>query len=83
MALRDDINYAMMSEVQRFREELLTEEEQQEIIDDVMAFCIIEIRKFCGEDIFEIKLEELKEKGIDKMRQKVQVNINDKKSSSV
>lgn len=82
MALRDDINYAMMSEVQRFREELLTEEEQKEIIDDVMAFCIIEIRKFCGEDIFERKQEELKAKGIDKVRHKVQVNIDDKKKSS-
>ena len=75
MALRDDINFAMMTEVQRFREELLTEEEQQEIIDDVMAFCIIEIRKFCGEDIFERKQEELKAKGIDKMRQKVKVDM--------
>lgn len=81
MALRDDINYAMMSEVQRFREELLTEEEQKEIIDDVMAFCIIEIRKFCGEDIFERKQEELKAKGIDKVRHKVQVNIDGKKKS--
>lgn len=81
MALRDDINYAMMSEVQRFREELLTEEEQKEIIDDVMAFCIIEIRKFCGEDIFERKQEELKAKGIDKVRHKVQVSVNDKKKS--
>lgn len=81
MALRDDINYAMMSEIQRFREELLTEEEQQEIIDDVMAFCIIEIRKFCGEDIFERKQEELKAKGIDKVRHKVQVNIDGKKKS--
>lgn len=74
MALRDDINYAMMSEVQRFREELLTEEEQQEIIDDVMAFCIIEIRKFCGEDIFEVKAQELKDKGIDKAKLKVSLN---------
>lgn len=74
MALRDDINYAMMSEVQRFREELLTEEEQQEIIDDVMAFCIIEIRKFCGEDIFEVKAQELKDKGIDKARLKVNLS---------
>ena len=81
MALRDDINYAMMSEVQRFREELLTEEEQKEIIDDVMAFCIIEIRKFCGEDIFERKQEELKAKGIDKLKHKVQVNIDGKKKS--
>lgn len=83
MALRDDINYAMMSEVQRFREELLTEEEQKEIIDDVMAFCIIEIRKFCGEDIFERKQEELKAKGIDKIRHKMKVDIDGKKSSSV
>lgn len=74
MALRDDINYAMMSEVQRFREELLTEEEQQEIIDDVMAFCIIEIRKFCGEDIFEVKAQELKDKGIDKAKLKVNLS---------
>lgn len=80
MALRDDINYAMMSEIQRFREELLTEEEQKEIIDDVMAFCIIEIRKFCGEDIFERKMKELKEeKGIDKM--KLRVKIDPKKVS--
>ena len=74
MALRDDINYAMMSEIQRFREELLTEEEQKEIINDVMAFCIIEIRKFCGEDIFEVKAQELKEsKGIDKTKLKVKL----------
>ena len=83
MALRDDINYAMMSEVQRFREELLTEEEQKEIIDDVMAFCIIEIRKFCGEDIFERKQEELKAKGIDKIRHEMKVDIEGKKSSSI
>ena len=83
MAIRDDINYSMMTEVQRFREELLTEEEKNEIIDDVMAFCIIEIRKFCGEDIFEKKMEELKDKGIDKIRQKAQVDMNGKKSSSV
>jgi len=63
-----------MSEVQRFREELLTEEEQQEIIDDVMAFCIIEIRKFCGEDIFEVKAQELKDKGIDKAKLKVNLS---------
>lgn len=74
MALRDDINYAMMSEVQRFREELLTEKEQQEIIDDVMAFCIIEIRKFCGENIFEVKAQELKDKGIDKAKLKVNLS---------
>ena len=83
MAIRDDINYSMMTEIQRFREELLTEEEKAEIIDDVMAFCIIEIRKFCGEDIFERKMEELKDKGIDKIKQKVQVEVNGKKSSSI
>ena len=83
MAIRDDINYSMMTEIQRFREELLTEEEKAEIIDDVMAFCIIEIRKFCGEDIFERKVEELKDKGIDKIRQKMQVDVNGKKSSSI
>ena len=83
MAIRDDINYSMMTEVQRFREKLLTEEEKAQIVEDVMAFCIIEIRKFCGEDIFEKKMEELKDKGIDKIRQKAQVDINGKKSSSV
>ncbi len=83
MAIRDDINYSMMTEVQRFREELLTEEEKNEIIDDVMAFCIIEIRKFCGEDIFEMKSEKLKDKGIDKIRQNAPGDMNGKKSSSV
>ena len=39
-----------------------------------MAFCIIEIRKFCGEDIFERKNEELKRKGID--RDKIKVKLN-------
>ena len=78
MAIRDDINYSMMTEIQRFREDLLTEEEKKEIEDDVMAFCIIEIRKFCGADIFERKQQELQEKGIDKLRQKVQVDIKKK-----
>ena len=41
MALRDDINYAMMSEVQRFREELLTKEEQDQIVKDVMVIHIM------------------------------------------
>ena len=60
MAVRDDINDAVMTEIQRFREKPLTPQEQQEIVEDVMAFCIIEIRKFCGEDIFEtIKKEDL------------------------
>lgn len=88
MALRDDINYAMMSEIQRFREELLTKEEQDQIIKDVMAFCIIEIRKFCGEDIFEQKMEELKEaKGIDLKKPRIRFELGEengkKKSGSV
>lgn len=82
MALRDDINGLMKTEVQRFREELLTEEEQAQIEDDVMAFCIIEIRKYCGKDIFEQKAQELKDKGINKFRQKVQLN-GEKKNSSL
>ena len=75
MALRDDINDLMKTEVQRFREEFLTLEEQKQIENDVMAFCIIEIRKFCGEDIFERKAEELKSKGIDKAREKIKVKL--------
>ena len=51
MAYRDDINDLMKSEVQRFREERLTDQEQVQIEKDVMAFCIIEIRKFCGEEV--------------------------------
>ena len=76
MALRDDINDLMKTEVQRFREEFLTKEEQAQIEKDVMAFCIIEIRKFCGEDIFERKAQELKDKGIDKVRERIKVNLN-------
>ena len=78
MAYRDDINYAMMNQVQRFREEPLSTEEQEEIVNDVMAFCIIEIRKFCGEDIFERKAEELEEKGINKARAKIKMNLENK-----
>lgn len=79
MAYRDELNYAMMNQVQRFREEILTPEEQEEIKRDVMAFCIIEIRKFCGEDIFERKIEELEEKGINKVRAKIEMNLEKKK----
>lgn len=79
MAYRDELNYAMMNQVQRFREEILTPEEQEEIKRDVMAFCIIEIRKFCGEDIFERKAEELEEKGINKVRAKIEMNLEKKK----
>lgn len=75
MALRDDINDLMKSEIQRFREELLTEGEQKEIEEDVMAFCIIEIRKYCGDTIFEQKAQELKDKGIDKLRAQVKVGL--------
>lgn len=75
MALRKDINDLMKSEIQRFREELLTEEEQKEIEEDVTAFCIIEIRKYCGKDIFEQKAQELKDKGIDKLRAQVKVDL--------
>ena len=75
MALRDDIKDLTATEIQRFREELLTEKELEEIMDDVTAFCIIEIRKFCGEDIFEVKAQELKDKGIDKAKEKVKVNL--------
>ena len=78
MAYRDDINYAMMNQVQRFREEPLSTEEQEEIVNDVMAFCIIEIRKFCGEDIFERKAEELEEKGINKARAKIKMSLENK-----
>ena len=73
MAVRKDIQDLMKTQVQRFREELLTEEEQKQIDDDVTAFCIIEIRKFCGEDIFERKNEELKEKGFNREKLKVAI----------
>ena len=79
MALRQDIEDLMATEIQRFREELLTAEELEEIKKDVMAFCIIEIRKFCGQDVFERKNEELKAKGIDKMRSKIQLENLKKK----
>ena len=75
MALRDDIRDLTATEVQRFREEMLTQKDLEEIMDDVTAFCIIEIRKFCGEDIFEVKAQELKDKGIDKAREKIKVNL--------
>ena len=75
MALRDDIRDLTATEVQRFREEMLTQKDLEEIMDDVTAFCIIEIRKFCGEDIFEVKAQELKDKGIDKAREKIKVAL--------
>ena len=71
MAIRDDITYSVMSEVQRFRSDLLTEEEKAQIKKDVTAFCIIEIRKYCGEDIFNIKAKELEDKGISKLRPQI------------
>ncbi len=79
MAIRKDIEDLTASEVQRFREELLTPEELAQIKEDVMAFCIIEIRKFCGEDIFERKNEELKAKGFDKKKMKARLTQNGKK----
>ena len=79
MAIRKDIEDLTASEVQRFREELLTPEELAQIKEDVMAFCIIEIRKFCGEDIFERKNEELKAKGFDREKLKVRLAQNGKK----
>ena len=82
MALRDEIRDLTATEVQRFREEMLTQEDLEKIMDDVTAFCIIEIRKFCGEDIFEVKAQELKDKGIDKVRQKVKIEgITNEKSN--
>lgn len=82
MALRDDIRDLTATEVQRFREEMLTQKDLEEIMDDVTAFCIIEIRKFCGEDIFEVKAQELKDKGIDKVRQKIKLEgITNEKSN--
>ncbi len=81
MAIRKDIEDLTATEVQRFREELLTEEELEQIRKDVMAFCIIEIRKFCGEDIFERKNEELKAKGINREKLKVKLT-NGKKNSN-
>ena len=76
MAIRKDIEDLMATEVQRFREELLTEAELAQIKDDVMAFCIIEIRKFCGQDIFERKNEELKEKGFNREKIKAKVVLS-------
>jgi len=73
MALRDDIRDLTATEVQRFREEMLTEKDLEEIMDDVSAFCIIEIRKCCGEDIFEVKAQELKNRGVDKVRRKMRL----------
>lgn len=82
MALRDDIRDLTATEVQRFREEMLTQEDLDKIMDDVTAFCILEIRKFCGEDIFERKVQELKDKGIDKVRQKIKLEgITNEKSN--
>ena len=81
MAIRKDIEDLTATEVQRFREELLTEEELEQIRKDVMTFCIIEIRKFCGEDIFERKNEELKAKGINREKLKVKLT-NGKKNSN-
>lgn len=81
MAIRKDIEDLTATEVQRFREELLTAEELEQIRKDVMAFCIIEIRKFCGEDIFERKNEELKAKGINREKLKVKLT-NGKKNSN-
>ena len=76
MAIRKDIEDLMATEIQRFREPLLTEEELKQIEEDVMAFCIIEIRKFCGEDIFERKNEELKAKGFDREKFKVKLKMH-------
>ena len=73
MAIRKDIEDLMATEIQRFREPLLTSEELAQIEKDVMSFCIIEIRKFCGEDIFERKNQELKDKGFD--REKIKAKI--------
>ena len=82
MALRDEIRDLTATEVQRFREDMLTQKDLEEIMDDVTAFCIIEIRKFCGEDIFEVKAQELKDKGIDKVRQKIKLEgITNEKSN--
>lgn len=76
MAIRKDIEDLMATEIQRFRESLLTSEELAQIEKDVMAFCIIEIRKFCGEDIFERKNEELKAKGINREKTKIKVTLH-------
>jgi len=76
MAIRKDIEDLMATEVQRFREELLTSEELAQIERDVMSFCIIEIRKFCGEDIFERKNQELKDKGFDREKIKAKITIS-------
>lgn len=77
MALRQDITDFMATEVQRFREELLTKEELAQLADDVTAFCIIEIRKFCGQDIFERKSEELKKKGYNRHKLNIKVKKNE------
>ena len=82
MAIRKDIEDLTATEVQRFREELLTAEELEQIRKDVMAFCIIEIRKSCGEDIFERKNEELKAKGFDREKIKVRLTKDGKKNSN-
>ena len=82
MAIRKDIEDLTATEIQRFREKLLTEEELEQIRKDVMSFCIIEIRKFCGEDIFERKNEELKAKGFDREKIKVKLTKDGKKNSN-
>lgn len=55
MALRDDIRDYVATEVQHFRKEPLTQEELAQIYEDVSAFCIIEIKKYCGEEVFNEK----------------------------
>lgn len=65
-----------MTEIQRFRSELLTEEEKAQIAKDVTAFCIIEIRKYCGENIFDVKAQKLKESGINKLKAQVAKPLN-------
>ena len=59
MSIRRDMQDLMKTEVQRFKEDKLTPEEEKIIEDDVTACCIVIIRKILGDDFLEEKGAEL------------------------
>lgn len=59
MSIRRDMQDLMKTEVQRFKKDKLTPEEEKIIEDDVTACCIIIIRKILGDDFLEEKGKEI------------------------
>jgi hypothetical protein len=55
MSIRKDMQDLMKTEIQRFKEEPLTQEEQDKIDEDTTTFCVYMLREILGEEFIKRK----------------------------